>query len=159
MSRATPCAICFQTAGNRPSEPGHPAEIADRFTERALPDAYESVRLLVFKSTDGIADSNTNLGNGVNAAKYTLKRRLALADGGMQRGGLSREPDDLPVYRVLFENETARDWGSRGRYFQLAADCRSCHSGSGQAGVQMIGSVVNQNAGGRELQRVTVRFK
>jgi hypothetical protein len=103
----------------------------------------ESVRLLVFKSTDGIADPNTNLGNGVNAAKYTLKRRLALADGGMRHGGFSREPDDLPVYRMLFENETARDWGSRGRYFQLAADCRACHSGSGQAGVQMIGSVVN----------------
>jgi hypothetical protein len=81
--------------------------------------------------------------NGVNAAKYTLKRRLALAEGGMLHGGLHREPDDLPVYRVLFENEAAPDWGSRGRYFQLTADCRSCHSGSGQTGVQMIGSVVN----------------
>lgn len=103
----------------------------------------ESVRLLIFKSTDGKADPATNLKNGVNAAKYTLKRRLALADGGMQHGGLHREPDDLPVYRVLFENEAARDWGSRGRYFQLAADCRSCHSGAGQTGVQMIGSVIN----------------
>jgi hypothetical protein len=103
----------------------------------------ESVRLLIFKSTDGIPDPETNMKNGVNAAKYTLKRRLALADGGMQHGGLHREPDDLPVYRVLFENEAAQDWGSRGRYFPLAADCRSCHSGSGQAGVQMIGSVVN----------------
>jgi hypothetical protein len=103
----------------------------------------ESVRLLIFKTTDGIADPGTNLGNGVNAAKYTLKRRLALAPGGMQHGGLHREPDDLPVYRVLFENEAARDWGSRGRYFPLTADCRSCHSGAGRAGVQMIGSVVN----------------
>jgi hypothetical protein len=103
----------------------------------------ESVRLLIFKSTDGGADSSTNMGNGVNAAKYTLKRRLALADGGMRHGGLHREPDDLPVYRVLFENEAAPDWGSRGRYFPLTADCRSCHSGAGQAGIQMIGSVVN----------------
>jgi hypothetical protein len=103
----------------------------------------ESVRLLIFKSVDGIADPSTNLRNGVNAAKYTLKRRLALADGGMQHGGLHREPDDLPVYRVLFENEQARDWGSRGRYYPLTADCRSCHSGAGQTGVQMIGSVVN----------------
>jgi hypothetical protein len=103
----------------------------------------ESVRLLIFKSTDGNTDPETNMKNGVNAAKYTLKRRLALAEGGMQHGGLHREPDDLPVYRVLFENEEARDWGSRGRYFPLTADCRSCHSGSGQAGVQMIGSVVN----------------
>jgi len=103
----------------------------------------QTVRLLVFKSADGVADSTTNLGNGVNAAKYTLKRRLALADAGMQHGGLHREPDDLPVYRVLFENETARDWGSRGRYHSLTADCRSCHSGAGQAGVQTIGSIIN----------------
>lgn len=103
----------------------------------------QSVRLLVFKSVDGIADSSTNLGNGVNAAKYTLKRRLALADGGMKHGGLHREPDDLPVYRILFESEAARDWGSRGRYYSLTADCRSCHSGVGQTGVQMIGSVIN----------------
>jgi hypothetical protein len=103
----------------------------------------ESVRLLIFKNTDGKDDPDTNMQNGVNAAKYILKRRLALAEGGMQHGGLHREPDDLPVYRVLFENEAARDWGSRGRYFPLTADCRSCHSGSGQAGVQMIGSVIN----------------
>src|SRR5204863_7928801 len=98
----------------------------------------ESVRLLIFKTTNGTTDPSTNLGNGVNAAKYTLKRRLALADGEMRRGGLMREPDDLPVYRVLFENETARDWGSRGRYFRLTADCRSCHSGAGQTGLQVI---------------------
>src|SRR5262249_44644405 len=53
----------------------------------------ESVRLLIFKKTDGLDDSRTNLGNGVNAAKYTLKRRLALAEGGMRHGGLAREPD------------------------------------------------------------------
>jgi hypothetical protein len=103
----------------------------------------ESVRLLIFKNTDGAIDAGTNLGNGVNGAKYTLKRRLALAEGGMQHGGLHREPDDLPVYRVLFENDEARDWGSRGRYTRLTADCRRCHSGAGQAGVQMIGSLVN----------------
>src|SRR5262249_10376145 len=79
----------------------------------------ESVRLLIFKKTDGLDDPGTNLGNGVNAAKYTLKRRLALAKGGMWHGGFSREPDDLPVYRVLFENEAAPDWGSRGRHFRL----------------------------------------
>lgn len=103
----------------------------------------ESVRLLIFKNTHGESDPNTNLGNGVNAIKYTLKRRLALASGGMHHGGLHREPDDLPVYRVLFENEAAPDWGPRGRYTKLAADCRSCHSGAGQTGIQMIGSMVN----------------
>jgi hypothetical protein len=103
----------------------------------------ESVRLLIFKKTDGLDDPKTNLGNGVNAAKYTLKRRLAMADGGMRHGGLAREPDDLPVYRVLFENEAAPDWGSRGRHFRLTEDCRACHSGAGQSGIQMIGSAIN----------------
>src|SRR4030095_13904801 len=93
----------------------------------------ESVRLLIFKKTDGLDDPMTNMGTGGNAAKCTLKRRLALAEGGMRHGGLSREPDDLPVYRVLFENEAARDWGSRGRYLPLTADCRAWHSALGQA--------------------------
>jgi hypothetical protein len=103
----------------------------------------QTVRLLIFKGVEGNADPSTNLGNGVNAAKYTLKRRLALAEGGMPHGGLHREPDDLPVYRVLFENEEARDWGSRGRYYRLTADCRACHSGAGRSGVQTIGSILN----------------
>lgn len=103
----------------------------------------ESVRLMVFKRTDGADDPDTNMKNGVNASKYTLKRRLALAPGGMRHGGLHREPDDLPVYRVLFENENAPDWGSRGRYFSLVDDCRSCHSGGRQSGIQMIGSLLN----------------
>ena len=103
----------------------------------------ESVRLLVFKNATGTPDPETNMGNGVNAIKYTLKRRLALADSGMQHGGLHREPDDLPVYRVLFENEAAPDWGSRGRYTKLVADCRACHSAAARTGVQTIGSMVN----------------
>lgn len=103
----------------------------------------ESVRLLIFKTGEVTDDPRTNTGIGANALKYTLKRRLALGDGGMVHGGLHREPDDLPVYRVLFENEEAPDWGSRGRYFPLAADCRSCHSGSRQAGVHTIGSLIN----------------
>jgi len=103
----------------------------------------ESVRLMVFKSTNGLSDPSTNMENGVNAAKYTLKRRLALAEGGVRHGGLQREPDDLPVYRVLFENEAAPDWGSRGRYSKLTSDCRACHSGAGRTGVQLIGSMVN----------------
>jgi hypothetical protein len=115
----------------------------DTNMQMVLTSIVESVRILVFKKSDGIEDRSTNLGNGVNAAKYTLKRRLALAEGGMQHGGLHREPDDLPVYRVLFENEMARDWGSGGRTMQLTADCRRCHQGNRQTGVQTIGSLVN----------------
>ncbi|WP_157606239.1 hypothetical protein [Schlesneria paludicola] len=101
----------------------------------------ESVRVNMFKTVDGGRDPSTNTGLGFNATKYTLKRRLAFA--GMKHGGLQREPDDLPVYRIIFESENAIDWGPRGRFFELAAECRSCHSGSGRSGVFAIPSLIN----------------
>lgn len=101
----------------------------------------ESVRVNTFKTVDGGRDPNTNTGLGFNATKYTLKRRLAFA--GMKQGGLQREPDDLPVYRIIFESENAIDWGPRGRFFELSAECRSCHSGSGRSGVFAIPSLIN----------------
>ncbi len=101
----------------------------------------ESVRVNVYKSVLGEKDPTTNSNQGINFAKYTLKRRLAFAD--MQFGGLHREPDDLPVYRVIFESENARDWGPRGRFFELVADCRSCHADRAQTGVHTIPSLVN----------------
>jgi hypothetical protein len=101
----------------------------------------ESVRVNVFKNVDGAADPSTNTGLGFNVSKYTLKRRRAFDD--MKFGGLQREPDDLPVYRVIFESTNARDWGPRGRYFTLATECRSCHAGRGLSGVHAIPSLVN----------------
>jgi hypothetical protein len=101
----------------------------------------ESVRVNVYKSVLGEKDLTTNSDQGINFAKYTLKRRLAFAD--MKFGGLHREPDDLPVYRVIFESENARDWGPRGRFFELTADCRSCHADRAQTGVHTIPSLVN----------------
>ena len=76
----------------------------------------ESVRVMVHKSPTGENDTSTNTEIGINVAKYTLKRRLAFTD--MKYGGLKREPDDLPVYRILFESENAQDWGPRGRFFE-----------------------------------------
>lgn len=102
----------------------------------------ESVRVIAFKNVEGDQDPSTNSNHGINFAKYTLKRRLALA-GGMKNGGLHREPDDLPFYRILFEGEKAPDWGSRGRTVTLVNDCRSCHSGRGQSGVFSLPSLVN----------------
>ena len=101
----------------------------------------ESVRVNVFKNVDGEKDPGTNTGMGFNVSKHTLKRRLAFA--GMTFGGLQREPDDLPVYRVIFESANAMDWGPRGRFFELATECRSCHSGAGRSGVHAIPSLVN----------------
>lgn len=104
----------------------------------------ETVRLVVYKSVGGENDPTTNTRYGVNVSKYSLKRRLAF--DGLKYGGLEREPDDLPVYRILFESEQAVDWGPRGRYFELANDCKLCHAASGLTGVHTIPSLVNSGS-------------
>jgi hypothetical protein len=104
----------------------------------------ETVRVAVYKSVNGENDTTTNTGYGVNVEKFTLKRRLAF--DGLKVGGLEREPDRLPVYRILFESENAVDWGPRGRYFELANDCRLCHAGNGLTGVHTIPSLVNSGS-------------
>ncbi|MBI3863623.1 MAG: hypothetical protein HY290_17165 [Planctomycetia bacterium] len=102
----------------------------------------ESVRLRVFRNVDGRPEPPTNTGVGMNVSEYTLKRRL-LFDGA-KYVGLAREPDDQPIYRVIFQSEKAPDWGEAGRSLTLAQDCRRCHTGGGQIGVQTVVSLVNQ---------------
>jgi hypothetical protein len=101
----------------------------------------EAVRVTVYKNVDGTRDTTTNTKQGFNVGKYTLKRRLAF--DGMKFGGLEREPDDLPVYRIIFESRSSVDWGPRGRFFSLSSECRACHSDRGQVGVHTIPSLVN----------------
>jgi len=102
----------------------------------------ESVRLRVFRNVDGSAEPPTNTGVGMNVSEYTLKRRLLF--DGLKQGGLEREPDDRPLYRVIFMGDNAPDWGDVGRTLTLAQDCRRCHTGAGQIGVQTIFSLVHQ---------------
>jgi hypothetical protein len=102
----------------------------------------ESVRLRVFANINGTAEPPTNTGVGMNIAEYTLKRRLLFA--GQKHGGLAREPDDQPLYRVIFMGDDAPDWGEIGRTLTISQDCRRCHSGGGQIGVQTIFSLFNQ---------------
>jgi hypothetical protein len=102
----------------------------------------ESVRLRVFRNVDGTAAPPTNTGVGMNVAEYTLKRRLLF--DGLKHGGLRREPDGVPLYRVIFMGDAAPDWGDVGRTLTLAQDCRRCHTGAGQIGVQTIFSLVHQ---------------
>ncbi|MCA9092181.1 MAG: hypothetical protein KDA68_01740 [Planctomycetaceae bacterium] len=101
----------------------------------------EAVRVTVYKNVDGTRDTTTNTNQGFNVGKYTLKRRLAF--DGMRFGGLHREPDDFPAYRIIFESRSTVDWGPRGRFFSLSAECRACHSDRGQVGVHSIPSLVN----------------
>ncbi len=102
----------------------------------------ESVRLRVFRNVDGKPEPPTNTSVGMNVSEYTLKRRLLF--DGLKQGGLAREPDEQPIYRVIFQGEKAPDWGDAGRSLTLAQDCRRCHTGGGQIGVQTIVSLVNQ---------------
>jgi hypothetical protein len=78
----------------------------------------------------------------MNVSEYTLKRRLLF--NNLQYGGLAREPDEQPIYRVIFQPENAPDWGDIGRTLTLARDCRRCHTGGGQIGVQTMPSLVHQ---------------
>lgn len=102
----------------------------------------ESVRLRVFRNVDGGPQPPTNTAVGMNVAEFTLKRRLLF--DGLKQGGLAREPDDQPLYRVIFQGDKAPDWGDIGRSLTLVQDCRRCHTGAGQIGVQTIFSLVHQ---------------
>lgn len=102
----------------------------------------ESIRLRVFRNVDGKAEPPTNTGVGMNVSEYTLKRRLLF--DGVKQGGLAREPDEQPIYRVIFQPENGPDWGDTGRTLTLAQDCRRCHTGGGQIGVQTVVSIINQ---------------
>jgi hypothetical protein len=101
----------------------------------------ESVRLRTFANVDGSADPPTNTQLGMNVYEYTLKRRLLFDD--LRQGGLAREPDDGPLYRVIFQpRRGGRDWGERGRMETLVQQCASCHTGDGP-GVRSLASLVN----------------
>ena len=102
----------------------------------------ESVRLRVFRNVDGSDQPPTNTKVGMNVSEYTLKRRLLF--DALKQGGLVREPDDRPLYRVIFMGDQAPDWGDVGRSLTLVQDCRRCHTGAGQIGVQTIFSIVHQ---------------
>ena len=102
----------------------------------------ESVRIRSFCNVDGRSVPPTNTGVGMNVAEFTLKRRLLF--DGLKQGGLEREPDDQPIYRVIFQSEHAADWGDSGRSLTLVQDCRRCHTSAGQIGVQTIVSLVHQ---------------
>ena len=109
----------------------------------------ESIRLRTFASVDGSEKIETNTGLGMNVIEYTLKRGLLF--DGVKRGGLYREPEELPQPRVIFQPRTARDWGTvRNKVlFQQCIDCHTTPKGT-RTGVHSMPSIVNMggfNAG------------
>lgn len=70
----------------------------------------ESIRHRTFRNVDGGATPATNTGVGMHIREYTLKRRLLFDN--LRHGGLVREPDDQPLYRVIFQPAYSPDWGT-----------------------------------------------
>lgn len=101
----------------------------------------QTVRLRTFKNADGKPDAATDSKTGMNVYEYILRRRLAFA--GMTHGGLEREPNDLPQYRLVFQGPNAPDWGPRGRQETVSSQCVGCHSGQGP-GVYTLVTLINQ---------------
>ncbi len=85
----------------------------------------ESIQFRVFCNLDGSVEPPTNTGVGVNILDYRLKRHLLFND--LQAGGLAREPEGEPQYRVAVDGSKAGapDWGYDGKkvLFQQCADC------------------------------------
>ncbi len=101
----------------------------------------QSVRLRTFKNGEGAPDDATDSSAGMNVYEYVLRRHLLFA--GLKNGGLEREPNDLPQYRLVFQGARSPDWGPRGRWDTVAKQCVSCHSGSGP-GVYGLVTLTNQ---------------
>jgi acyl-CoA thioesterase-1 len=83
----------------------------------------ELVHVNVYKNMTGAPDPQTNIGCGMICRQYVVRRRL-LFDGTRQ-GGMERQPDDAPMYRVLLGAN--RDWGSYGRQRSVVQTCLGCH--------------------------------
>lgn len=86
----------------------------------------ESFQFRVFCNLDGSSGPPTNTGVGVNILDYRLKRHLLFNNG--KAGGLEREPESMPQYRVAIDGlkPTAPDWGFADKQV-LFQQCTDCH--------------------------------
>lgn len=102
----------------------------------------ESIRHRAFRNVDGSPLPKTNTGLGMHVSEYTLKRRMLFDN--LTNGGLQREPDDAPLYRIIFQPPDAPDWGTDRRkvLHQQCADCHMSPRGN-RIGVHSMPSIVN----------------
>jgi hypothetical protein len=83
----------------------------------------ELVHLNIYKNVTGAPDPETNTGRGLISRQYVTRRRLLF--DGLKQGGLERQPDDAPTYRVLLD--APKDWGAFGRQRSVVQTCLFCH--------------------------------
>jgi hypothetical protein len=102
----------------------------------------ESVRLRSYPSVDGSDAADTNTGLGMNVMEYTLKRRLLFDN--LRNGGLERENEHAPIYRVIFQGDDEPDWGHdrRKALFQQCVDCHMSPNAD-RLGVHSVASIVH----------------
>jgi hypothetical protein len=108
----------------------------------------ESIRHRIYRNVDGTAQPPTNTRVGMHIREYTTKRQLLFNN---LRGGLAQEPEDAPLYRVIFQPIDAPDWGTERRkvLFQQCADCHMSPQAN-RIGVHSMPSIVHMggfNAG------------
>jgi len=144
---------------------------------RPIPtNIVESVQFRAYGNIDGSSEPATNTGVGMNVLDYRMKRNLLF--DGLRSGGLEREPEDEPQYRVAIggSKPVAPDWGYEGKtvLFQQCADCHMgrrlerlgvasipsiIHSGGFDAGAQMgVARALNPDQIGDRGRRVA-RYK
>ena len=104
----------------------------------------ESFQFRVFRNIDGGSEPPTNTGVGINVLDYRLKRHLLF---DRQRvGGLEREPEGMPQYRVAVDGlkGTAPDWGfaDKSVLFQQCVDCHMSRRND-RLGVASIPSIIH----------------
>jgi len=102
----------------------------------------ESVRHRTYRNVDGSSSPPTNTGVGMQVMEYTLKRRLLFDH--LRAGGLRRESDEAPLYRIIFQPPDAPDWGTEGRQV-LFQQCANCHMTpkATRTGVHSMPSIVH----------------
>jgi hypothetical protein len=136
----------------------------------------ESVQFRAYANIDGSSEPETNTGVGMNILDYRMKRHLLF--DGLKAGGLEREPEGEPQFRVAIggSKPVAPDWGYEGKtvLFQQCANCHMSprlerlgvasipsmvHSGGFDAGAQMgVSRPLNPDQIGQRGRRVA-RFK
>ena len=109
----------------------------------------EAMQFRVFLNIDGSDKPDTNTGVGINVLDYRMKRHLMFDN--FKAGGLEREPEELPQYRVAISGPNSPDWGFDGRkvLFQQCVDCHMSRK-LDRLGVRSVVSIVHMggfNAG------------